>query len=225
MQGWTCLPDTEEVQDARVSLQVSGKQPFQNAFTFHCYIFTQDLRQSSLAKPCSYKCILHQQLECKLIQTREDPRLFVLSLFAIILNCTYTYLYYLLLICVFLCFPWDPSRSRLPDLQPQCGRTCSPWPSTLLLVPWKIPNLLPGTMKMARRQRTKRRKQWRKTAWSTFFFTSQSRIMQITHLAHVCTCSITLALDSFSHPFRYVSCIQVSIAVIDSDWSVSFLRL
>ena len=56
-------------------------------------------------------------------------------------------------------------------------------------------------------------------------FTSQSRIMQITHLAHVCTCSITLALDSFSHPFRYVSCIQVSIAVIDSDWSVSFLRL
>ena len=112
MQGWTCLPDTEEVQDARVSLQVSGKQPFQNAFTFHCYIFTQDLMRSSLAKPCSYKCILHQQLECKLIQTREDPRLFVLSLFAIILNCTYTYLYYLLLICVFLCFPWDPSRSR-----------------------------------------------------------------------------------------------------------------
>ena len=52
---WTCLPDNEEVPDARVSFEVSYKQPFQSPFciflyTLYCYIFTQDLMQSSLAK-------------------------------------------------------------------------------------------------------------------------------------------------------------------------------
>ena len=51
---WTCLPDNEEVPDARVGFEVSYKQPFQSPFciflyTLYCYIFTQDLMQSSLA--------------------------------------------------------------------------------------------------------------------------------------------------------------------------------
>ena len=102
-------------------------------------------------------------------------------------------------------------------LQPHsiCSRTCSHWPSTLLLGPWRIPNSWPRTMKMASRQSAKRWKPCRKTAWSTSFLQVSLASCKYTHLAHVAS---LYDLTSCSHPFRYVFCIPVSIAVIDSDW-------
>ena len=99
-----------------------------------------------------------------------------------------------------MCFPVFPcpcrvvpSGSRLiPTCNPHsiCSRTCSHWPSTLLLGPWRIPNSWPRTMKMASHQSAKRWKPCRKTAWSTSFYKSVSLP------AHsLGTCSITLWLD------------------------------
>ena len=125
------------------------------------------------------------------------------------------------MMCVFLCLMagWSQvSGSRwIPTCNPHsiCSRTCSHWPSTLLLGPWRIPNSWPRTMKMASRQSAKRWKPCRKTAWSTSFLQVSLASCKYTHLAHVAS---LYDLTSCSHPFRYVFCIPVSIAVIDSDW-------
>ena len=215
MQGWTCLPDNEDVFDARVGLQVSGEQPFQNLFYMSLlHLHTRlDAIVSCKNHATNYTCILHQQLECKRIQTSLYPPLFTIIV---------------VLIYIYICFPVFPCPCRvvpsgsiwIPTCNPHsiCSRTCSHWPSTLLLGPWRIPNSWPRTMKMASRQSAKRWKPCRKTAWSTSFLQVSLASCKYTHLAHVAS---LYDLTSCSHPFRYVFCIPVSIAVIDSDWRVS----
>ena len=166
--------------------------------------------RSSLAKPCSYKCSLHQQLECKLIQTREGPWLLFYS------HSSPLHLFYLVLICVFLCFPCrDPIGSRwIPHLQPQYL-----WQDLLALTEHFVAGAIPDSKFIARNHEDglppthEDEEAMKKNRMQYLFFTSQSRI-QTTQLAHVAS---LYDLTSFSHPFRYVSCIQVSIAVIDSD--------
>ena len=80
MQGWTCLPDNEDVFDAHVGLQVSGEQPFQNLFYMSLlHLHTRlDAIVSCKNHATNYTCILHQQLECKRIQTSLYPPLFTI---------------------------------------------------------------------------------------------------------------------------------------------------